>query len=91
MRVKARVIAGHISISGFHVKFGAHTAYLHLAPKLCFALLGLLFLASIWAAPSWSCANITLYSDLAGMNETIRLETRAPCVILGRVGYAWRR
>lgn len=90
MRVKARVIAGQISITPYHIGTPqVLTADLHLAPQLRLALLALLLLAGLWSAHRGLSSSFALGGDLAGVNEAIRLDAGALGIIFRRVRYAW--
>jgi hypothetical protein len=67
------------------------TADLHLVPQLRLALLTLPLVAGTGRTLDRTRTAVALCDDLAGVHEAVRLQTRAPRVILGCICYAWRR
>lgn len=90
-RVKARVIAGVVSVRVVGVGQARRTAYLHLVPQLRLALLarlGRLLLASGFGAGLARHGAPRLQRDLAGMHIALRIGLHAaPCAVFRRVSH----
>lgn len=95
-RVKARVIAGCVSDHVCKCRKEEHTAYLHLVPQLCLALLArldFLLLACLGASFGRHSAALSVQRNLAGMHVALcaRLHALAPAAVLSRVYHTrWR-